>query len=239
MCIFDVGMTIVQVARTLLSSALPSMHMLLTHEVQRCHQQLLEQFRAQGAEERDAGTGTATGTATGGDNGDSDRISKTIFDPGQGLSQDLDKIGRLIRTALHELHLDTPLMGTTASKVNAVGSSARAGGAGNKEESVNQQALLAIDAVCTAIADLEILLMKIESVSATLEYHPRLVGNIARYGFVSANTAAEAKIILSLAKCASFGQDSHSWHSFDGRELGIPKVSLFMFVVLAYFQYIT
>lgn len=30
----------------------------------------------------------------------------------------------------------------------------------------------------------------------------------------------ESKILFSLAKCASFGEDSHSWHSYDGRELG-------------------
>lgn len=180
------------------------MHMILTHDVQRCHQQLLNH----GEGEKQQGNAHM----------------KTIFDPGQELSQDLDNIGVLIRAALHDLHLDTPLMGTTASKVNSSGSSARSGGAGNKEEAVNQQALLSLDAVCSAIAELEILLMKIDSAAATLDFHPRLVGHIARYGFVTANSEAEAAIILSLAKCASFGQDSHSWHSYDGRELGIPMV---------------
>jgi hypothetical protein len=199
------------------------MKLLLTHEVQRCYEDLLEHFQGQGAaEDSDGGLSLRSGL-------------KTIFDPGQVLAQDLEHIGHLIGIALHELHLDTPLMGTTSSKVNSgstagsAGGSARAAGqpgGGNKEESVNQQALLAIDAVCTAIAELEILLLKIEAVAASLEFHPRLVGNIAKYGFVSATTPAEAKIILSLAKCASFGQDSHSWHSFDGRELGIPKVGL-------------
>jgi hypothetical protein len=202
-------MTIVQIARTLISTALPAMHMLLTYDVQRCHQQLLDQ---QGQRSPEAAHGAAPGR-------------KTIFDPGQELAQDLEKIAKLIATALHDLYVDTPLMGTTASKINAAGSSARAGGAGNKEEAVNQHALLALDEVCTAISQLEILLMKIDSAAATLEYHPRLVGHIARHGFVTATTEEEATIILSLAKCASFGQDSHSWHSYDGRELGIPKVS--------------
>ena len=207
-----------QIARTLLSSALPAMHMLLTYDIQRCHQHLLEQYETKRSPE--GGTGSrsqAAGKMT------------TIFDPGQELAQDLDHIASLIRSALHDLCQDTPLMGTTASKVNASGSGARAGGAGNKEETVHQQALFSLDAVCSAISQVEILLMKIESASATLEYHPRLVGHIARYGFVTATSEAEAKIILSLAKCASFGQDSHSWHSYDGRELGIPKV-MFIFI---------
>lgn len=204
-------MTIVQIARTMLSSALPSIHMLLTHDVQRTYQHLLKKFKE--TVDKDGILDDSHGPKL-----------KSIFDPGQALSQDLDKISVLIRTALHDLHFDTPLMGTTASKVNVAGSSARAGGAGNKEEAVNQQALLSIDAACTAIAQMEILLMKIESAAATLEYHPRLVGHIAKYGSVSAATEDEARIILSLAKCASFGQDSHSWHSYDGRELGVPKV---------------
>jgi hypothetical protein len=204
-------MTLVQIARSLISSALPSVHMLLTHEVQRAYQQLLDNF--------DGPIENKT------EHKDDDRL-KSIFDAGGALSQDLSDIGRLIRTTLHDLHGDTPLMGTTSSKVNATGSSTRASGAGNKENSVNQQALLSLDATCTAIAELEKLLLKIESVSAALDYHPRLVGNIAKYGFVSATTEAESKILLSLAKCASFGQDSHSWHSYDGRELGIPQVTI-------------
>ena len=46
---------------------------------------------------------------------------------------------------------------------------------------------------------------------------------MSRDGSVLARSAEEAKLLLSLAKRSSFGVDSHTWHSFDGRELGAPS----------------
>ena len=200
--IYYTGLTIAQSARMFISSVLPAMHMLLCYDVQRCYQQLLDLQPLLF------------------ENNEKDLTSKTIFDPGQELSQDLDNIAKLIHKALNDLQLDTPLVGTT--KPNKMLDMKRPG---SPDEPVNQQALLSLDAVCAAVADLEITLLKIDSAAATLDYHPRLAGHLAKYGFVTAKTESESKIILSLAKRASFGQDSHSWHSFDGRELGIPKAS--------------
>ena len=51
------------------------------------------------------------------------------------------------------------------------------------------------------------------------------------HGAATACSAAEAKHLFQLAKNASRG-GSHSWHSYDGRELGAADVKTFdLFVV--------
>lgn len=50
---------------------------------------------------------------------------------------------------------------------------------------------------------------------------------LCRHGTVIAETYDEAKILFNLAKSASFGGDSHTWQSFDGRELGPPTQKIF------------
>jgi hypothetical protein len=53
------------------------------------------------------------------------------------------------------------------------------------------------------------------------------VESLSRHGTTTATTPQEAKHLLGLAKSASFGGDSHTWHSYDGRELGPPARKVF------------
>ena len=57
----------------------------------------------------------------------------------------------------------------------------------------------------------------------------RLTYELSKNGTVTAMTSEEAQILLTLAKCASFGEESHAWYSYDGRELGTPTVKTFDF----------
>jgi hypothetical protein len=50
---------------------------------------------------------------------------------------------------------------------------------------------------------------------------------LCRRGTATAQNPEEAKVLFNLAKSASFGGDSHSWHSVDGRELGPPSKKIF------------
>jgi hypothetical protein len=50
---------------------------------------------------------------------------------------------------------------------------------------------------------------------------------LCRHGTAQAENIEEAKVLFNLAKKASFGGDSHSWQSFDGRELGPPTKKIF------------
>jgi len=133
------------------------------------------------------------------------------YDEAEDLQSDLDNIEKLIKHAVGLLEMDTPLMGTCNSA----------------EASISQSALIAVDEVCNAIYALEVLQMKMISCRESLDFNGRLTSALSREGSVVAQSVDEARTLFSLAKCASFGGDSHTWHSFDGRELGPPSKKIF------------
>lgn len=54
-----------------------------------------------------------------------------------------------------------------------------------------------------------------------------MMTQLCRHGTTVAESYDEAKLLFNLAKSASFGGDSHTWQSFDGRELGPPTQKIF------------
>jgi hypothetical protein len=54
-----------------------------------------------------------------------------------------------------------------------------------------------------------------------------MMTQLCRSGTTIAESYEEAKVLFNLAKSASFGGDSHTWQSFDGRELGPPTQKIF------------
>ncbi|CAE7483762.1 unnamed protein product [Symbiodinium microadriaticum] len=133
------------------------------------------------------------------------------FDLEEELQQDLDALERLIKEAAELIEKDTSMFGTT----------------NHAESSVSQQTLLVIDQVCNRMFELEILQLKMKACEETLDRHHRIIAALSRNGSATAQSSAEAKHLLALAKSASFGGDSHSWHSYDGRELGPPSRKVF------------
>jgi hypothetical protein len=93
-------------------------------------------------------------------------------------------------------------------------------------ESISQHALLAVDRVCATVQFIEETKARADSCKLLFAEFPRLRDELGRSGHATAVTTSEAKHLLQLAKNASRG-GSHSWHSYDGRELGSPDVKTF------------
>lgn len=95
------------------------------------------------------------------------------------------------------------------------------------DTSISQHALLAVDKVCNSIQSLEETKARADSCRLQFDHNQtRLRTELSVYGRAAAINNEEAAHLFLLSKNASRG-GNHSWHSVDGRELGVPDVKNF------------
>lgn len=83
-----------------------------------------------------------------------------------------------------------------------------------------------MDRVCATVQFIEETKARADSCKLLFGEFSRLRDELGRSGHATAVSMSEAKHLFQLAKNASRG-GSHSWHSYDGRELGSPDVKTF------------
>ena len=101
-------------------------------------------------------------------------------------------------------------------------------GVDEAEAAVNQQILLALDRIAMLAEEIEVIIHRAMEVGMVLSEKQRLTEDVIADLVVKMNSSITCKddsaIVYQAAKKMSKGERGHSWHSFDGRELGAPSV---------------
>jgi hypothetical protein len=134
------------------------------------------------------------------------------------ISQDLSSLKESIKEVLHHISIDS-----TSNNMD-------------EEESIisSQHFLVLMDGIIIQTAQLEEFIERARQLSLLIPFSEeneglstRLIISLCKNKEYKAENEEEGKYIFSLAKKISRGSDSHNWHSFDGRELGLPTTKIF------------
>ena len=101
-------------------------------------------------------------------------------------------------------------------------------GVDEAEAAVNQQILLALDKIAKLTEEIEVIIHRAIEVRTLLSEKQRLAEEVIANLVIKMNSNItcqdDGALVYRAAKKISKGERGHSWHSFDGRELGAPSV---------------
>ncbi len=101
-------------------------------------------------------------------------------------------------------------------------------GVDEAEAAVNQQILLALDKIAKLVEEIEVIIHRAIEVRTLLSDKQRLTEEVIANLVIKMNSNItcqdDGALVYRAAKKISKGERGHSWHSFDGRELGAPSV---------------